>query len=656
MDDMRAIVDQLNDWNYHYYVLDDPIVSDDEWDALYAKLKALEASAGTVLPDSPTHKVGGETVTGFVSVTHETRLWSMDKAQSYEELYAWEERVKTRLKEAFDEEPVFSLEYKFDGLTVNLTYENGVLTDAVTRGNGIVGERILPQAKTIRSLPLTIPYQGRLQVQGEGIMKISSFNAFNETAEEPLKNPRNAAAGALRNLDPKVTASRKLDIFLYNIGVLEGLAFETSGEAMDFLRDQKLPVNGFYETYTNMHDIIAAIEEAAVRRPNLDFQIDGMVIKVTNYAMREYLGYTEKFPRWAIAYKFFAEEVSTKLEDVVWDVGRTGKVTPTAILTPVDIGGATVRRATLNNKWDIERKKVKLDVDVWVRRSNDVIPEIMGVVDEEQTGRAIPIPTVCPSCGTPLEERGMLLFCPNTAYCRPQLVARIAHYASRDAMDIESLSDKTALQLAEAYELSDVADLYGLSFEDLIRLEGWQEKKANNLLRALEESKDCSLSAFLYAIGIPNIGIKTARDLAKTFRTLDGVRSASRDDLLAIGDIGEIVADSILDFFQKENSLVERLLAAGVCPKEEVKKETSSYFTDKGVVLTGKLERFTRDEAGKIIMALGGEVQASVSKKTDLVIAGEAAGSKLEKAKKLNIEIIDEAKFAELIGDFNEIA
>ena len=454
MEEMRSLVDRLNQWNYHYYVLDDPLVSDDQWDALYRRLKELEESSGVILPDSPTQKIGGEPIERFESVTHKVKLWSMDKAQSFEELYAWEERVNKRLDEVFGsgrKKTQYSLEYKFDGLTVNLTYEKGRLTDAVTRGNGVVGERILEQAKTIRSLPLTIPFSGELQVQGEGIMKLSTFKEYNKTAQEPLKNPRNGAAGALRNLDPAVTAKRRLDIFLYNIGVLEGAELTDSTQAMAFLREQHLPVNGYYRVFDTMQEIIAAIEEAGQKRAELDFQIDGMVIKVTDFAMREALGYTEKFPRWAIAYKFFAQEVVTRLNDVVWDVGRTGKITPTALLEPVEIGGATVKRATLNNRWDIERKQVKRGVDVWVRRSNDVIPEIMGVADEAQQGDAIAIPEVCPSCGTPLVQRGMLLYCPNYSFCRPQIVARIAHFASRDAMDIESLSDKTALQLTENF-------------------------------------------------------------------------------------------------------------------------------------------------------------------------------------------------------------
>lgn len=649
MEQMRELVNRLNELNYHYYVLDEPIASDDEWDILYNKLKKLETETGVVLPDSPTKKVGGEPIKAFETVQHEKRLWSMDKAQTFEALFEWEEKVKRRAKEAGITKTEFSLEYKFDGLTVNLTYENGVLTDAVTRGNGIAGERIFEQAKTIRSLPLTIPFKGRLQVQGEGIMKLSAFNKYNETAAEPLKNPRNAAAGALRNLDPKVTAQRKLDIFLYNIGVIDGAEFENSAQAIEFLREQKLPVCDFYETYTDMKDITAAIKKAEERRDSLDFQIDGMVIKVTDFALREALGYTEKYPKWAIAYKFYAEEVPTKLTGVTWDVGRTGKVTPTAELEPVDIGGATVKRATLNNKWDIERKKVKLGVDVWVRRSNDVIPEIMGVVDENQQGGDITVPTVCPSCGTPLVEKGMLLFCPNSTYCRPQIVSRIAHFASRDAMDIETLSDKTANQLVEAFDIGDVSDLYSLKSEQLLTLDGWKEKKVQNLLDNLEKSKNCTLSAFVYAIGIPNVGIKTARDLARRFVTLDNLRKSTREELLAIGDIGEIVADCITEFFRRDREFVDKLLLAGIKPKDEAEARSNTYFSQKGVVITGKLENFTRDEIGKIVLDMGGEVQSSVSKRTNILICGENAGSKLEKAQKLGIEIINEEKFLSLI-------
>lgn len=653
MEKMKQLVEKLNTLNYHYYVLDEPIASDDEWDALYRELRVLEEETGIILENSPTKKVGGDPIKSFETVTHQTRLWSMDKAQSFDELYAWEERILTKLKEGGFDKPTFSLEYKFDGLTVNVTYEKGILTDAVTRGNGIQGERIFEQAKTIRSLPLNIDFTGKLQVQGEGIMKKSVFDKYNRTALEPLKNPRNAAAGALRNLDPQVTASRKLDIFLYNIGIIDGKDFSSSIDAMNFLKKQKLPVNSYFKTFDNIKAVIQEINEAEKSRQSLDFQIDGMVIKVTDYKMREYLGYTDKFPKWAIAYKFFAEQVPTKIIGVSWDVGRTGKVTPTADLEPVDIGGATVKRATLNNKWDILRKKVKLNVNVWVRRSNDVIPEIMGVVDETQTGEEIPVPTHCPSCNTLLEERGMLLFCPNRKNCKPQIVAKIVHFASRDAMDIESLSVKTATQLVEKFDIHDVSALFDLKFDELVKLEGWQDKKASNLLDSLEKCKDIDLSSFIFALGISNVGKKTARDIAKKYKSLENFRRATRESLIEINDVGEVVADSILEFFTEEGGVIDALLSKGVKTQEEQVNRTDSYFNGKNVVLTGKLEQMTRDEAGDIIISLGGEVQNAVSKRTDILVAGLKAGSKLEKAKKLGIEIIDEEQFLALIEPKN---
>lgn len=659
MDEMRQLAKRINELNYHYYVLNEPIASDDEWDRLYRRLEELESQSGVVLPDSPTRRVGGEPITAFAQVTHRTRLWSMDKAQSFEELLAWEARVQKVVNEynASADAPLpplhYSLEYKFDGLTLNLTYESGSLTDAATRGNGTVGERIFEQIKTIRSIPLSIPFGGTLQVQGEGIMRISAFNAYNAAAAEPLKNPRNAAAGALRNLDPKITASRRLDAFLYNIGLYSGPAFADSREAMAFLNEQRLPVNDYFKIFDNMQDIITEIKKAEETRASLDFQIDGMVVKITDLRTREVLGYTDKFPRWAVAYKFFAEEVVTTLLDVSWEVGRTGKITPLAYLEPVDIGGATIKRATLNNKWDIQRKGVGIGAKVWVRRSNDVIPEIMGVADEPQTMQPIEVPAQCPACGTPLEERGMLLFCPNTVSCRPQLVARMAHYASRDAMDIESLSDKTAEQLIDSFGMQDISDLYHIEKEKLLSLEGWKDKKADNLLSALETSKHCTLDAFLFALGIPNVGRKTARDIAQHFGSLDAVMEADESTLQTIDEIGGIVAASVTEFFKEERNrqMIVRLLTAGVHPKPFALVQRNGFFAGKGVVLTGSLTRFTRSQASELLEQAGAVMQESVSKKTDLVIFGEKAGSKLDKAQKLGISTLDEQAFLQKLQE-----
>lgn len=662
MDEMRSIVDTLNLWNYHYYVLDDPIVSDDEWDALYKKLRALEEQTGTVLPDSPTHRVGGAPITAFEQHRHLGRLWSMDKAQSTEELFAWEQRV-LRAVEQYNADhvqqlppPEYTVEYKYDGLTVNLTYENGALVLAATRGSGEVGEAILEQVKTIRTVPLSIPFKGKMEVQCEGIMRISEFNRYNETAQEPLKNPRNAAAGALRNLDPQITASRKLDCFAYNIGYIEGKTFADASEMMAFLRQQRLPVNSFFATVPSVQAALGEIEACRSRRDSLDFQIDGVVLKVKDCATREALGCTDKFPRWAIAYKFMAEEVVTRLNDVTWEVGRTGKLTPLAHLEPVDICGATVRRATLNNRWDIQRKKVRVGADVWVRRSNDVIPEIMGIAQEHGDEREILTPEVCPACGTHLTEKGMLLFCPNELGCRPQIIARLTHFASREAMDIEGFSEKSAGQLYDAFGISTAAELYSLTAEQLLTLEGWKEKKAQNLLRSLEKSKHCTLATFLFALGIENVGKRTAKDIAEHFGTLERVLQADASELQAIGDVGPIVAASVTEFFASENHMaaVQALLVAGVLPQEMQPRQDlplNGFFAGKTFVLTGTLQKYDRKAAGELIERAGGKVSGSVSKKTDAVIAGENAGSKLEKAQQLGVRILSEVEFLVLLQE-----
>lgn len=661
-DRLRELVDRINLLNYHYYVLDDPIASDDEWDKLYHELVELEGKTGIILPDSPTHRVGGEPIEVFRQHTHLARLWSMDKAQSHEELYSWEERVRKAIAEynakvAKDEqlpEPVFTLEYKFDGLTINLTYENGELVLAATRGNGEVGEVITEQAKTIRTIPLKIPFKGKMEVQGEGIMRRSVFEEYNKNALEPLKNPRNAAAGALRNLDPKVTASRKLDCYLYNIGYIEGQTFGDSLQMMEFMKQQRFYVCDYVKTYRAVKEIIPELEMVEKQRKELDFQIDGMVIKVADFKTRQVLGYTDKFPRWAIAYKFFAEEVVTRLKKVTWEVGRTGKITPLAHLDPVDIDGATVRKATLNNKWDIERKGVKLNAMVWVRRSNDVIPEIMGVAQMTEEAKDIEVPKICPACGAELIERGMLQFCPNNYNCKPQAVQKLVHFASRDAMDIENFSEKSAEQFYELLNVRNVADLYSLTAEQLALLPEWKDKKISRFLDAIEASRHCRLNNFIFALGIPNVGKKTAKDICEQFSSLEGIMNASLEELTRIEEVGLIVAQSVIDFFTDEQNrkLVEDLLKAGIRPEMPVaKKATDNFFTGKIFVLTGELQHFTRNEASEKIEALGGKVSGSVSGKTFAVIAGEKAGSKLAKAKALGVTVLSEEEFVQKLKE-----
>ena len=648
---MRTLIEKLNAASKAYYDGNDAIISDDEWDAMYAELKELEAQTGIRLENSPTRRVGGEVLSGFEPHRHIARLWSMDKAQSEEEILAWAQRC-TKLTEAAGglSENRYCVEYKLDGLTLNLTYDGGQLVQAATRGNGEVGEGILAQAKTIRCIPMEIPFKGRMEVQGECIMRLSMLEKYNETAEEPLKNARNAAAGALRNLDPKVTASRNLDALFYQVGYIEGKSFSSQQEMLAFLKDNGLPVSPFTGYAETIDEALAQVHAIEKERDALDFLIDGATIKLTDMRTREVLGTTDKFPRWSIAFKFAAQETVTRLENISWELGRTGKLTPLAHLAPVDICGVTVKRATLNNYGDICRKRVRVGSDVWVRRSNDVIPEIMGVVwkgDGEAPESDVLPPDTCPACGGPLEARGAHLFCLNRQTCRPQAIARMAHFASRQGMDIESFSEKTAELFYDHLGVRSAADLYQLDKNSMVALKGFGAKKADKLLSELEKSKSCELDAFLFAIGIPNIGKKTARDLMAHFGSLEALMAANEEELIGLEDVGGIVAHSITEFFADEENLafVRRLLSCGVSPQVHQQQETGVLFAGMTFVLTGTLPTLTRAQAEEIIRQNGGKSSGSVSKKTSVVLAGESAGSKLEKAQKLGVRIMDEAEF-----------
>ncbi len=638
---MQELVDKLNAYARAYYVEDAPLISDGEYDALEAQLIALEKETGTVLPDSPTHRVGGEPLSKFEEHRHLGRLWSLDKVRTLDGIREWMDRVKKLLD--LSEDPLYALEYKFDGLTINLTYENGLLVQGATRGNGVTGEAILPQLKTIRSLPLSIPFTGRMEVQGECIMLLSVLEKYNKTAKEPLKNARNAAAGALRNLDPQVTADRNLSCFCYNVGYIEGKELHDHREMIAFLRENGFPVSPFIHYGHGADEFIEIIDRVAEERDGLDFLIDGMVIKVCDFAQREQLGYTEKFPRWAMAYKFAAEEATTTIESVTWEVGRTGKLTPVAHVEPVDLCGVTVSNATLNNWDDICRKRVGIGSRVFIRRSNDVIPEILGAVPGDTPKAPVEKPEVCPFCGAHVEHRGVHLYCTNPLSCRPQIISRLAHFASRDAMDIDTFADKTAEQLFSELNVATIPELYTLRRERLLDLEGFGEKKAQNLLTALENSKHRPLSAFLNALGIPNVGVKTARDLSLTFGSLEKLRSATFEELVAIEDVGEIVAESVLSFFHdpRISRQIDDLIAYGVSPVAD-RAATASPISGKTIVVTGTLPTLSRKEAEDLILDHGGKAAGSVSKKTDYVLAGEAAGSKLTKAQQLGIPVIDE--------------
>lgn len=640
---MQELVALLNELAAAYYMSDEPLVSDAEYDMLYDELVMLENELGEVLPDSPTRRVGAEPIKQFEQHAHIRRLYSLDKVNSLEELRSWCNKILSQFPDI-----EFSLEHKLDGLTVNLTYDNGKLISAATRGNGIIGEQILAQVMTIKSVPLSIPYTQKLEVQGEGHMRLSVLEKLNQSGGEALKNARNAAAGALRNLDPKVTAKRNLDLYCYNIGYIEGTEFENQRQMLDFLKQNNLPTDSYIKFFKDVDALINEIEQ--IDRSALDILIDGMVIKVSDFKAREALGYTDRFPRWAIAYKFPAEQAATTVEDIVWQVGRTGKLTPIAILSPVNLAGATISRATLNNFDDIQRKRVSRKSQVIVRRSNDVIPEILGNIDENAVSTEI-MPRECPVCHSHLEQRGVHIFCTNSLSCKAQIVYRLTHYASRNAMDIEMFSDKTAGMLIERLNISSIPELYELKEEQLIGLPLFGKKKAASLIRAIESSKDCSLASFIYGLGIPNVGIKTAKDLAREFRTFENVRKATVEQLIRIEDIGEIVANSIVDFFADERISrdIDRLLELGVSPREEAAKAVGGVFSGMTVVVTGKLDSMTRTEAEEKIAELGGAATSSVSKKTDLVVCGTDAGSKLTKAQALGIRVIDEAEFLKMI-------
>ena len=657
---IEELVEELNRYSYEYYSLDNPTVTDKEYDEKYDELKRLEMEEGYVLPYSPTLRVGDVVLDGFNKYTHKAPLWSMDKAQTVEELREWHNRnVKFVNEMRAQGEDLPDLKYvltkKFDGLTINLTYdENGVLITAATRGTGRVGEEVTAQVKTIKSIPLKIDSSDLLEVHGEAIMTVEAFEEYNKKADVPLKNLRNGAAGALRNLNVRETANRNLSAFFYDVGYKEGTQFKSYLEMMDFIKEKGLPVDDYLKVCTSMEEIENEIEYIKNIRFDLNYDIDGLVIVIDDIRTRELLGYTVKFPKWAIAYKFEAQEATTKLLGVEWNVGRSGRVGPTALLEPIELAGVTVKRATLNNMDDIKRKGVRIGAEVFVRRSNDVIPEIMGVVPESLEGsEEIKPPEVCPACGSHLVLDGAHYFCENTLSCKPQMVKSIVHYASREAMNIAGFSEKTAEQLFEKLNIKSISDLYKLNKEELMNLEKFGEKKAQNLLDAIEKSKDCELYAFIYALGIPNVGVKTAKDLVNTFKSLEGLKKATLEELVEVSDVGDIIAQCVYEFFREEKVLntIDELLNLGVNPKYEEQEVTESLFKGKTVVVTGSLEDYTRISIKEKFESLGAKVSGSVSKKTDYVLAGEEAGSKLKKAQELGIKIISEKEFKMMIGE-----
>ncbi len=641
---MRELIDTLNRLGYEYYVLDNPSVSDREYDKLYDRLVALEKETGVVEPDSPTRRVGGEPLAAFSKHEHIQPLYSLDKGVTEQQVRDFCTRAE-KIAGKCD----YRVEYKFDGLTVCLTYNEGKFLRATTRGNGIVGEDVTAQVLTIPSFPLTISYQGLVEVKGEAVIRLSVLEKYNATAAEPLKNARNAVAGAIRNLDPKITKSRNPEICFYDVNYIQDNSIRSQDEAVAFLKENRFRVFPFYRAAKSAEELMQIINEIDVERKKLDVLTDGAVIKINDYATREELGYTEKFPRFAIAYKFEAEEVETTLREVFWQVGRTGKLTPLGVVDPVDLAGVTVKKATLNNLGDIERKGLKTGATVLIRRSNEVIPEILGAVSVPETATEILPPKTCPYCGATVEEDGANLFCPNPL-CAPRVAAKLAHFGSKDAMNIEGFSEMTASLLYEKLGVHTFDGLYRLTEGDLSALEGFQEKKTGNLLSAIQASKTPALWSFIYALGITGVGKKTAKDLAKRYGTLSALQGATKEDLLNVDEVGEVIATAVAEYFVGEGGReVEALLSVGVTPVEK-EECANGPLTGEIVVLTGKLPTLTRGQAAALIEQAGGEVGSTVTAATTLVVAGEDAGSKLEKAKKRGIKIIDENALKSLLN------
>lgn len=652
----------LNQYGYEYYVLDQPSVPDSVYDQTYKELVELESQYPELqTPDSPTQRVGGQVLDTFAKVEHITPMLSLGNAFNESDLRDFDRRVNSGLG---TDRYSYICELKIDGLAVSLRYEEGLFVKGATRGNGTIGEDITANLKTIRSIPLRLNEPVTFEVRGEAYMPKKSFVSLNakkeENGEEPFANPRNAAAGSLRQLDPRIAASRNLDIFLYGIGETGETGVESHGEGLDFLQKLGLKTNPHRRRCATIEDVLEYIEEWSAKRPELDYDIDGIVIKVDSLSQQEELGYTAKSPRWAIAYKFPAEEVITILRDIELTVGRTGVITPTALLDPVRVAGTTVKRASLHNEDLIREKDIRLGDHVVVKKAGDIIPEVVNVLFEKRTGeeKEFHMPTHCPDCDSELVrlEGEVALRCINPK-CPAQIKEGMIHFVSRNAMNIDGLGEKVIIQLFDESLIKDVADIYKLTYDQLINLERMGDKSANNLLNAIEASKSNSLERLLFGLGIRHVGAKAARILAEEFEDMDRLMSANVAELTAINEIGDKMADAVVTYFNQEEcqQLIAELKNAGVNmlykgKKKNIAEATDSYFSGKTIVLTGKMEKYGRTEAKELIEALGGTVTGSVSKKTDLVIAGEDAGSKLKKAQDLGIEIWDESNLLEELG------
>jgi len=647
----------LNQYNYEYHVLDNPSVPDAEYDRLMRELIELEEKYPELkTPDSPSQRVGGAVLDAFRKVAHRVPMLSLANAFNEQDLRDFDRRVRQAVGDV-----EYVVELKIDGLAVSLRYENGLFVQGSTRGDGTTGEDITENLKTIRSIPLRLKKNLSMEVRGEAFMPKASFEKLNEEriakGEVPFANPRNAAAGSLRQLDPKIAAKRNLDIFVYNIAELGDTGVSSHSEGLDLLDELGFKTNHERRKCKNIDEVIELLDQLLEKRSQLPYDIDGVVIKVDSLRQQEALGATAKSPRWAIAYKFPAEEVVTKLLDIELAVGRTGVITPTAILEPVKVAGTTVKRASLHNEDLIREKDIKLGDFVVVKKAGDIIPEIVNVLVDRRTGNEqdFRMPSHCPECNSELVrlEGEVALRCINPK-CPAQIREGLIHFVSRNAMNIEGLGERVITQLFKEGLIQDVADLYKLTKPQLLQLERMGEKSTDNLLHAIERSKENSLERLLFGLGIRYVGEKAAKILAEHFETMERLQSATREQLINIPEIGEKMADSIATFFEQPEvkELIEELKSFGVNmtykgPKRTNSDEGDSYFAGKTIVLTGKLAEMSRNEAKEQIEARGGKVTGSVSKKTDLVIAGEDAGSKLAKARELNIEVWDESRLLE---------
>ncbi|EIC1750652.1 NAD-dependent DNA ligase LigA [Listeria monocytogenes] len=658
----EELINILDQYSYDYYVIDNPTVEDAEYDQkMQELLKIEEAHPEWVTPESPSKRVGGEVLEGFKKVAHDTPMLSLANAFNHEDLAGFDRRIRDKV----GDDIAYMCELKIDGLAVSLQYENGKYKQGATRGDGTIGEDITANLRTIRSIPMKLQKDYSIEVRGEAFMPKRSFQKLNEIREEEgqmlFANPRNAAAGSLRQLDTKIAASRNLDIFLYAVADFGEMGVETHSAGLDMLETLGLKVNKERRLCSSLEEVYAYIDEWTEKRADLAYDIDGIVLKLNNLEQQRQMGTTVKSPRWSIAYKFPAEEIPTKLLDIELNVGRTGVITPTAVLEPVRVAGTTVSRASLHNEDLITEKDIRIGDTVLIKKAGDIIPEVIKSITEERSGNEEPfhMPKKCPTCDSELVrlEEEVALRCINPK-CPAQIKEGLIHFVSRNAMNIDGLGEKVIIQLFSQHLIKDVADLFFLSKEKLLELERMGEKSVTNLLASIEASKQNSLEKLLFGLGIRHVGAKAAKSLAVHFETMDNLKVADKETLTSINDIGEKMADSIVTYFANEevHDLLEELKRAGVNmtytgPKLEDMSEEELVFAGKTVVLTGKLEKLTRNDAKALIESLGGNVSGSVSKKTDVVVAGSDAGSKLAKAEELAIPIWSEEDLIEYLPD-----